>query len=74
MRTLPEARRRRKRLAQIAGVIVALMLLWGIWIFSNFMADAEKDEFRKTCEALNSEPFFEGGDWLCIRDGEVVYG
>lgn len=62
-----------KKAAFIAAAgIGVIALLWAIWVWSVWMADREKDDFRKTCEVLNSEPFFEG-NWLCIRDEEVVF-
>ena len=71
--TLTELRRRKKIGAWIAGVLTLALFLWALFAFSFWMANKDKEDFAETCAALQSEPYF-GNDWLCIRDGEVVYG
>jgi len=54
-----------------AAVLCAVMYFVSLWV--NWMVNQDREKFEHTCQVLNAEAEFETDDWLCIRDGDVVY-
>ena len=57
----------------MACLLAGLAAIVGLGYWADWMADAEKEEFNRTCHRLNAEAFYEGDAWVCVRDNEVVY-
>ena len=56
------------------AVLCVSTFLWGIWVWSAWMVENDKRDFAETCEILGGETHTELKDWICIKDGKVVYG
>jgi hypothetical protein len=72
-RTLPDLRRLRRLYFFIFGALCFAVLMWGIFVWSHWMADNDKADFAEVCETLDAKFVTPGDRWLCVRDGEVVY-
>lgn len=56
----------------IWGVSLVIWFAVLLWVWANWMADNDAEDFRNLCAELEAEAYMES-EWVCIRDGQVVY-
>lgn len=57
----------------LIALALAMIVVVVIGLVSGRLANGAENDFREICDATNSEFTKAGGQWLCVRDGEVVY-